>query len=153
MALGSGSAFGQQQVPVFYRVSTDKDPSHKTLTIQADSALVYTFRQDNTVLGVAQAPTGVFSPFIATWTFSIPFPATIDVEVKDAAGWETLGNSTIQLFGADVYKVRITYSENIPAAHGYIDAMVNGFRQTVPADQYMYQDFYNDDCWTRGSGN
>ena len=155
MALGSG--FGTQEVPVFWRISTDKNPNHKTLQIQSDTSLLFSFStDDNGMLGQTQAPDGVFSPFIATITFDIPYPVTVNVDVLDTASHELLGSTTLELFGLDVFKARVTYPSTIatnPGSHGYIDAMINGNRQTVFGQDYIQQEFYNEDVWTRGSGN
>jgi len=148
-----GSAFGTTEAPMFYRVSTDKNPAHKTIQIQSDTAVVYVFSTlEDAPLGAAYTPDNVFSPFIVTWDFpQLPYPATIEVNVLDAASHQSLGTTNLQLFGLDVFKMRVTYSSNNPASHGYIDAMINGNRQTVFGQDYIQQDFYNDDCWTRGS--
>lgn len=155
MALGSG--FGTQEVPVFWRVSTDNNPAHKTLQIQSDTSLLFSFStDDNGFMGQAQAPDGVFSPFIATMTFDIPYPAHVHVTVLDTASHETLGETDLDLFGLDVFKCRVTYPSTVatdPGSHGYIDAMVDGQRMTVYGQDYIGLDFSHDDVWTRGSQN
>lgn len=148
------TGFGTEGTPVFYRVSTDKDPTHKYISVQSDYPLVYVYSNNaQGYLGVSQAPSGT-SPLVATWTFSsLTYPNTVNVEVHDAASYEILGNCTIQLFGADVFKVRITYASNNPASHGYIDALIDGNRMTIYGQDYIAQDFSHDDVTTRGSGN
>jgi hypothetical protein len=142
-----------QGSPVFYRVSTDKDPSHKTLQIQSDAMLTYAFNtQQGVLIGVSQAPDGI-SPHVATWSFGIPYPAFIIVDVFDSATGVPMGESQLQLFGQDVFKVRVAYPSNTPAANGWIDAMVNGHRQSVYGGDYMQTANQNEDVWTRGSGN
>jgi len=128
------------------------NPAHKTLQIQSDTAVVYVFHDENSgPLGEAQAPDGTWSPFVATITFDIPYPATVEVNVLDAASHQSLGTGQLELFGLDVFKMRVTYTSNNPASHGYIDAMINGNRQTVYGQNYIQQEFYNEDVWTRGS--
>jgi hypothetical protein len=152
MSLTGGTAFGTQQVPVFYRVSTQNNPAIKTIQIQSDYPLIYAFSSQNGgPLGVSQAPSGV-SPLIATWTFgNIPYPTTVDVTVYDAASHIELTSTSLDLFGGDVYKVRITYTENIPAANGYIQVMIDGNRTMVLGTDYIQQEFYNSDVWPRGT--
>jgi hypothetical protein len=139
-------------MPVFYRVSTDNDPTHKTLQVQSDAALTYAYRsQQGVLLGVSQAPDGT-SPHVATWPFpQLPYPVTIEVEVFDSASQSSMGSQLIQLTGADVYKVRVAYQQNIPAAHGFMDAMVDGSRQTVFGQDYASLWNTREDVWPRGS--
>jgi hypothetical protein len=140
-------------IPVFYRISTTKNPADKTIQVQSDYPLIYVYQtEEGGPLGVSQAPTEVFSPLVATWTFpQIPYPTKINVQVMDAGSHQILSNDSLLLFGGDVFKVRLTYLSNNPASHGYIDAMVNGNRQTVFGQDYIQEEFYNEDVWTRGS--
>lgn len=155
MSMSMPSVLNVQAVPVFYRLSTTLDPTNKTVQIQSGYPLIYVFStMEGGPLGVSQAPTNEFSPLVATWTFAqIPYPTTINVQVIDAGSNQTLTNTTIALFGGDVFKVRLTYQSANPASHGWIDAMINGNRSTVYGQDYIQQDFYNDDVFTRGSGN
>src|ERR1700678_866752 len=102
------SVSGGNAIPVFYRVSTTLDSTNKTIQMQSDYPLIYVYTsEDGGPLGVSQAPTNVFSPLIASWTFGqIPYPTTVNVQTIDAGSRVTLGYDTISLFGGDVYKVR-----------------------------------------------
>lgn len=139
--------------PVFFRVSTDLNPAHKTLQIQSNAMLTYTFStQQGVLVGVSQAPDGI-SPHIATWYFQLPYPAYIIVDVSDSATGVTLGQSQIQLTGLDVFKVNVAYPTKSPASSGWIDARVNGARQTVYGSDYVSLFNTEEEVYTRGSGN
>jgi len=147
-----------QGKPAFWRISTTNDPTNKTIEIRSDYPFVYVYQTlQGQPLGVSQAPTGTWSPLIATWTFPpIPYPNSINVEVLDGASHQSYGSFVLAVYGGDVYAMKMTYpstESNNPAGYGYIDAMVNGCRMTVYAENYMGLDFENDDVWTRGSGN
>lgn len=139
--------------PAFFRVSTTKDPTNKNITIITNNALVFVYTSvGGGPLGVSQAPTGVFSPFYATWTFAqIPYPTVINVNVLDAASHQSIGQHELPLFGGDVFKCVVVYPTNIPAANGWINAMVDGFPQSVYGQDYLQQDFYHDDIYPRGT--
>lgn len=148
-------ATGNQAYPTFFRVSTDKNPAHKTIQIQSMYPLVYKFFDAvGTLLGVSQAPDGK-TPLTATWQFqsNLEYPASISIDVLDGGSQIEIGQAQVVLFGADVFKVVLTYQQNIPAAHGYIDAMVDGARESVKAEWYGSLWNTHDDVWTRGSGN
>jgi len=155
MSVPAPSVPNTQAIPVFWRLSTANDPSNKSIQIQSDTSLIFVYRtMGGGPLGVSQAPTNVFSPYLANWTFAqIPYPTTITVQVLDSGSRKILGEDILPLFGGDVFKCRITYIPNTPAAHGWIDAMVNGNRQSIYGQEYMEEDFWQDDVWTRGSGN
>jgi hypothetical protein len=147
-----------QGKPAFWRISTTNDPNDKTIQIQTDYPFVFVYTSNTGApLGVSQAPTGVWSPLIATWTFpQIPYPTSINVEILDGGSHQSYGSEVLSVFGGDVFRMRITYpstESNNPAGHGYIDAMVDGQRMTIYGENYLQQEFYHDDVWTRGSGN
>ena len=145
-------SMGNQGSPLFQRVSTDNNPTHKTVEIQSNDALIFNFAgPDGSFIGQVASPNGA-GPYAASGSLiSIPYPTTVVVTVLDKTTQVQLGSATIQLFGADVFICRIAYREYIPIANGYVSVLLNGQRTIVRGEDYGNLPYDNDDVIPRGS--
>jgi hypothetical protein len=159
MAMGislGGSAmtgFGTEGSPVISRVSTTNIPTDKTVQMQSDNALFYTFLgPDGKFIGQIATPNGVPGPFVAAGgLISIPYPTTATVYVYDLDTLKLLGSQDIQLFGGDVFKVRVAYKEWEPIANGFVSVLLNGTQNIVRGEEYQGLPYTDEDVIPRGS--
>jgi hypothetical protein len=156
---GAGTAFGKEGVPMINRVSTTNNPTDKSLSFQSKDTLLYNvLSPDGEFMGQFAPPlsppaTGQ-GPLTATGHIipSFPYPTYAVVYVYDATTLVSLGSQQVQLFGGDVFIVRITYHEYIPIASGYVSVQINGGTGSIiPGSSYQQMQKDNEDLIPRGS--
>lgn len=156
---GAGTAFGKEGVPMINRVSTTNIPTDKTITFKSTDTLLYNiFNSEGNFMGQIAPPlsppaTGR-GPLTAVGHIipSFPYPTQAVVYVYDATTLMSLGSQQVQLFGGDVFIVRITYHEYIPIANGYVSVQINGGTGSIiPGSSYLEAEKDNEDLIPRGS--
>jgi len=149
--MASITGFGTEGVPSFQLISTTNISTNKTIQIQSDDALVFNFNAaDGTFIGQIASPDGA-GPYVASGSLiPVPYPTTVTVTVLDKSTQVQLGMTTLQLFGGDVFKCRVSYKEYVPIANGYVAVLLNGQQTIVRGQIYGDLPYDNDDVIPRG---